>query len=174
MSTSRVSDIVLQKLLGVLWAILSERRVERDICNDVMHQLAFLFGKIRRTHIRHALLGIFETVAAHQPRAIDVIHRLRNLNAMRTDKIDETDVTTRVQTYRGLTTDFFLEIAVDVYLVESDFDAYENIDDNLYRYYRFSSSSSWSFRLEISVLYSSISTELSKLIITGSGGSVLY
>ena len=118
-STSRVSDIVLQKLLGVLWAILSERRVERDICNDVMHQLAFLFGKIRRTHIRHALLGIFETVAAHQPRAIDVIHRLRNLNAMRTDKIDETDVTTRVQTYRGLTTDFFLEIAVDVYLVES-------------------------------------------------------
>ena len=38
---------------------------------------------------------------------------------MRTDKIDETDITTRVQTYRGLTTDFFLEIAADVFVVES-------------------------------------------------------
>jgi len=103
-NSKRVSDDHFIELVTILVSILRRCSAFEHDCEHVKSRLSCFFGKLRSKRGREALISLYELPSAIET---DVSRILKGLQAMDVHKIDEPDYKVRLETYSGLTSDWF-------------------------------------------------------------------
>ena len=110
----RVDTTRTKRLLSVLVRILQAHRVEPGVCVELLPRLTFLLDDLRSHSARLELIKLFQLIAATYPTFAELVNRLEEMHAMRTDKIDEPDYLIRLKSYGQLTPEYFTRMTHEV------------------------------------------------------------